>query len=212
MARLERSGSSTGILASQQPLVDLDAAGNSQIAKLPPSEVAAIEIIGGAKFGIGDVKVTAIENSHYGFKLGTTNAAAYQSLSLRFDMTVGVASALRNRSIVYTGDTGPSDAVEKLAQGTNLLISEITDPDSELASLKAERTDIPFFAYPILKNHFKQQHLTADAVGKLAAAAGVGSLVLTHNPILDHLIPQARATIASHYGGSVAFANDLQNY
>ena len=152
-----------GILASQQPLVDLDAAGNSQIAKLPPSEVAAIEIIGGAKFGIGDVKVTAIENSHYGFKPGTKDAAAYQSLSFRFDMAVGVASALRNRSIVYTGDTGPSDAVEKLAQGANLLISEITDPDSELASLKAERTDIPFFADSVLKNHFKQQHLTADA-------------------------------------------------
>jgi ribonuclease BN (tRNA processing enzyme) len=201
-----------GILVSQQPLVELDAAGNPQIAKLPPSEVAAIEVIGGAKFGIGGVKVTAIENSHYGFESGTKNAAAYQSLSLRFDIAVGVASALRNRSIVYTGDTGPSDAVEKLAQGADLLISEITDPDSELTSLKAERTDIPFFAYPVLRMHFTKQHLTADAVGKLAAAAGVGSLVLTHNPIPDNLIPQARAAIASHYNGPVVFANDLQNY
>jgi ribonuclease BN (tRNA processing enzyme) len=193
-----------GILASQKPLVELDAAGKPQIAKLPASEVAVVEIISGAKFSIGDAKVTAIANSHYGFKPGTKDAAAYQSLSLRFDMG--------DRLIVYTGDTGPSDAVEKLAQGANLLISEITDPDAELASLKAERTDIPFFAYPVLKMHFTKQHLTAAAVGKLAAAARVGSLVLTHNPIPDSLIPQTRATIASRYHGPVAFANDLQNY
>lgn len=143
-------------------------------------------------------------NSHYGFEAGTTNAAAYQSLSLRFSMA--------DRSIVYTGDTGPSDAVEKLAQGADLLISEITDPDAELASLKANRPNIPFFADPILKKHFKQQHLTAAAVGRLAAAAKVSSLVLTHNPIPDSLIPQARATIASYYDSPVAFANDLQNY
>ena len=60
-----------GILASQQPLVELDAAGNSQIAKLPPSEVAVVEIVGGTKFGISDVKVTAVQNSHYGFESST---------------------------------------------------------------------------------------------------------------------------------------------
>ena len=102
--------------------------------------------------------------------------------------------------------------MEKLAQGANLFISEITDPDAELAALKADRPDIPFLAYPVLKMHFTKQHLTADKVGKLAAAAKVGSLVLTHNPIPDNLIPQARAAIASHYNGPIAFANDLQNY
>jgi hypothetical protein len=48
------------------------------------------------------------------------------------DRALVIASPWR---IVYTDDTGPSDAVEKLAQGANLL-SEITDPDAELATTK----------------------------------------------------------------------------
>jgi ribonuclease BN (tRNA processing enzyme) len=102
--------------------------------------------------------------------------------------------------------------VQALAKGVDLLVSEITDPDAELAALKAERTDIPFFAYPVLKKHFEVQHLTADAVGKLAACAGVRSLVLTHNPMPDNLIPQAGVAIAKLYDGPVAFAKDLDNY
>jgi hypothetical protein len=65
---------------------------------------------------------------------------------------------------------------------------------------------------PVLKNHFEEQHLTADAVGKLAAGAGVGSVVTTHNAIPETLIPQARAAIASHYDGPVAFAKDLDKF
>jgi ribonuclease BN (tRNA processing enzyme) len=63
-----------------------------------------------------------------------------------------------------------------------------------------------------VSTHFEEQHLTADAVGKLAAGAGVKSLVLTHNPMPDNLIPQARVTITKHYDGPVAFAKDLDNY
>ena len=193
-----------GIVASEKPLLDLDAASNPLVAHLAPSKVAVVEIIDGEKFSVDDVKITAAENSHYGFQPSTANYKAYQSLSFRFDMS--------DRSIMFTGDTGPCDAVQALAKGANLLVSEITDPDAELASLKAERTGIPFFAYPVLKKHFEIEHLTADAVGKLAAGAGVRSLVLTHNPMPDNLIPQARVTITTHYDGPVAFAKDLDNY
>jgi ribonuclease BN (tRNA processing enzyme) len=119
---------------------------------------------------------------------------------------------MSDRSIVFTGDTGPSEAVQTLAMGVDLLVCEITDPDGDLASLKAERPDLPFFAHPVLKNHFEEQHLTADAVGKLAGGAGVGSVVTTHNSMPDSLIPQARVRIASHYNGPVAFAKDLDNF
>jgi len=193
-----------GIIASEKPLLDLDVASNPQVARLAPSQVAVVEIIDGEQFSVDDVKITAAENSHYGFKIGAADYKAYQSLSYRFDMS--------DRSIVFTGDTGPSDAVQALARGVDLLVSEITNPDADLVSLKAERPDLPLFAYPILKNHLEQQHLTADAVGKLAASAGVGSVVTTHNPMPDSLIPQARVRIASHYNGPVAFAKDLDNF
>jgi ribonuclease BN (tRNA processing enzyme) len=193
-----------GILASGQPLLDLDAASNPQVAQLAPSKTVVVEITDGEKFAVDGVRITAVENSHYGFKPGTANFKAYQSLSYRFDMS--------DRSIVFTGDTGPSDAVQTLAKGVDLLVCEITDPDADLAALKAERPDLPVFAYPVLKNHFEQQHLTADAVGRLASGAGVGSVVTTHDPMPDSLIPQARARIAARYEGPVAFAKDLDNF
>ena len=193
-----------GMLASEKPLQDLDAAGNPQLARLAPSKVEVVEIVDGAKVSVADVKITAAANSHYGFEPGTAQDKAYQSLSFRFDMP--------DRSIVFTGDTGPSEAVQTLAKGADLLVSEITDPDAELASLKAARPDIPSLAGPALKKHFEAQHLTADAVGKLAAGAGVGSIVITHNPMPDSLIPQARVAIARRYAGPVAFARDLENY
>jgi len=192
------------IQSSETPLKNLDAAGNPQLAQLPPSTVAVVEVTDGKKFSLDGVEITAAENSHYTFTAGTSNYRKYQSLSYRFDMA--------DRSIVFTGDTGPSDSVQKLAKGADLLVSEITDPATELAALKAERSDIPFFADSILKKHFEEQHLTADAVGELASAAGVKSLVLTHNPIPDSLLPQAGVTVASHYDGPVAFANDLDNW
>jgi len=193
-----------GLVAAQKGLVELSGAENPQITKLPSSNVAVVEITDGARLTVDGVDIAAVENSHYGFAAGTPEAKAYQSLSLRFTMP--------DRTIVFTGDTGPSDGVRQLAKGADLLISEITDPGTELATLKAERTDIPFVADPILKKHFEQQHLTADAVGELAAGAGLKSLVLTHNPIPAGLIPQAGVAIASHYDGPVAFADDLDNY
>ena len=48
---------------------------------------------------------------------GNTDRAEGVSLSYRFD--------LADRSIVYTGDTGPSKAVVALAQGADLLVVRV---------------------------------------------------------------------------------------
>ena len=63
-----------GLLASQKPLQALDAARNPQVAQFEPSVVAVIEIVDGEKFSVGDVKITAAENSHYGFEPSTANS------------------------------------------------------------------------------------------------------------------------------------------
>jgi ribonuclease BN (tRNA processing enzyme) len=176
---------------------------NPQVAKLPPSTVTVTEITDGARFTLGPVTVTAATNTHYGFQPGTPEAARFQSLSFRFDMP--------DRAIVYTGDTGPSSNVERLARDADLLVTEITDPAQVLAELKAKR-DIPAFAEPFVKKHFEQEHLTADQVGLLARRSGVKAVVLTHNPLNEANIATARATIAGHFAGPVAVADDLDNY
>jgi ribonuclease BN (tRNA processing enzyme) len=66
------------------------------------------------------------------------------------------------RSLVYTGDTGPSAAVEELARGADVLLAEASHPD------------VAGFP-PAL-------HLTGREAGELAAAAGVGRLLVTHVP------------------------------
>jgi ribonuclease BN (tRNA processing enzyme) len=66
------------------------------------------------------------------------------------------------RSLVYTGDTGPSPAVVELARGADVLLAE---------AAYAEGPDLP----PGL-------HLTGRQAGEHAAAAGVGRLLVTHVP------------------------------
>ena len=53
------------------------------------------------------------------FAPGSAEDRNYKSLSFRFD--------LPGRSIVYTGDTGPSAAVETLAKGADLLVSNFVE-------------------------------------------------------------------------------------
>jgi ribonuclease BN (tRNA processing enzyme) len=66
------------------------------------------------------------------------------------------------RSLVYTGDTGPSPAVVELARGADVLLAE---------AAYAEGPGLP----PGL-------HLTGRQAGEHAAAAGVGRLLVTHVP------------------------------
>jgi ribonuclease BN (tRNA processing enzyme) len=66
------------------------------------------------------------------------------------------------RSLVYTGDTGPSDAVVTLARGADVLLAEAAFPDGP---------DLP-----------GGLHLSGRQAGEHAAAAGVGRLLVTHVP------------------------------
>ena len=66
------------------------------------------------------------------------------------------------RSLVYTGDTGPSEDVVQLAFGADALLAEAAHPEG-----------------PGLPDGL---HLTGRQAGEHAAAAGVGRLLLTHVP------------------------------
>jgi ribonuclease BN (tRNA processing enzyme) len=66
------------------------------------------------------------------------------------------------RSLVYTGDTGPSDRVVELARGADVLLAEAAHPPG-----------------PGLPGGL---HLTGREAGEHAAAAEVGRLLLTHVP------------------------------
>ncbi|QGF22471.1 MBL fold metallo-hydrolase [Raineyella fluvialis] len=65
-------------------------------------------------------------------------------------------------ALVYSGDTGPTPALNDLARGARVLLAEASFPD--MAGLPADL------------------HLSGRQAGEAAAAAGVETLVLTHVP------------------------------
>ena len=167
----------------------------------PCDNVVIQELTDGASFLSGYVKVTAAANSHYAAFPGQRLSL---SLSYRFDTP--------DRSIVYTGDTGPSAAVEKLAKGADLLVAEIMDPDLSLAEVDSKAPGLPPSQRAKIEAHFRLDHLSPQEVGLMAQRAGVKKLVLTHNALADKDLPGAKETIAKIYKSEIAFANDLDRF
>jgi len=190
--------------AAMAPFVDARPTMARFLQKSPAESVQVIELTDGSKVTIGKVSVTAAVNSRYSFTPGSADAERFQSLSYRFDTP--------DRSIVYTGDTGPSPNVERLAQNADLLVSEIMDPDAALAELKEARPDLPFFVVWIVERHFRKEHLSPDEVGLLAERSGAKALVLTHDAADQNGLTLPQAAIATHFKGSIIFANDLDTF
>ena len=164
--------------------------------------IKVVEINDGDTVQIGPIKVTAASNTHYAtLPPGSQAARDSVSLSYRFEAP--------GRSITYTGDTGPSAAVERLATGSDLLVSEIMDPALAIGHIKEQNPGAPASILNIVEDHFRREHLSPDEVGLLAQRAGVRSLVLTHDALKDDEIAGAGATIATHFKGRVRFAKDL---
>jgi len=104
-------------------------------------------------------------------------------------------------SVVFSGDTGPSEAVASLARGADVLVHEVMDIEAMIAEgLPAELADV-----------FRRVHTEVSDVGRIAAQAGVPVLALTH------FVPAARRTdpqrwadrISKDYDGRVIVAEDL---
>lgn len=79
-----------------------------------------------------------------------------------------------DRSIVFSGDTRPSPALVKLAQGADILVHEVMHLPS-LEQLIASEPNAK-----TLREHLLASHSTTEQVGRIATEAGVKTLVLSH--------------------------------
>ena len=117
------------------------------------------------------VRVTAVENSHYSTVDPSKRVpGATRSYSYRFDTPY--------RSFVFSGDTGPSEALEKLARNADVLICEVMDLEKVMAFVMALPGPESSKAAPI--EHMRREHVTPEEVGKLARRANVKMIVLNH--------------------------------
>lgn len=174
-----------------------------RLAGGPDAGIKVVEIGDGATFDIGDIKVTAVENTHY----VTLKAPAGQrpvSLSYRFDAP--------GRAILYTGDTGPSPKVEQLCKGVDLVVSEMMDPVLAIGRIKVNRPGGSPAVYKLVEDHFRREHMAPEEVGKLATACGARTVVATHNSLERNELAGARKTIAANFKGKIVIAEDMATF
>lgn len=96
------------------------------------------------------------------------HAPVFPAIGYRFDTEDG--------SVVFSGDTGPSENLVELATGADLLVHEVIDTAWVDQLLPPPRND----AQEGLYQHLVNAHTTIEQVGPIAEQAGVGTLVLSH--------------------------------
>lgn len=135
------------------------------------------------------VRVTAVRNVH---------PPVVDSYAFRFDTA--------DRAIVISGDTNVSDAVVALAKGADVLVHEV---------LYAPAIDRLLGVDPNarrLRQHIVDSHTTTEDVGRVAAAAGVKRLVLSHFvPGADPTVTEAMwlEGVRKHFRGEIVLGRDL---
>jgi ribonuclease BN (tRNA processing enzyme) len=153
-----------------------------------------------------NVKVTAAETTHFEFHTGSA-AGKHKSYAYRFETP--------DRVVVFTGDTGPNDALTNLAKDADLLVSEANSVEERMqllinsgqwqAMTPAEQAGI--------KRQMTQGHLSTEDVGKIAAQARVKTVVLTHlTPKPDNDYTPWANEVKKHFSGQVLIAKDLMEF
>lgn len=171
------------------------------------ARVEVVELVDDSMLELDGLTVKVAENSHFKIPEDSGLPEKAKSLSFRFDMV--------DRSIVYTGDTGPSEAVEKLAQGVDILVIEMMDIPAVLANVRRITPDMPEQQLRGIEWHFRAHHLLPDQVGELAASASVAKVVVTHmvpNVVNQAMDERYRAEIAEAFDGDIEIADDLDRY
>jgi len=204
-----------GTDASVKPLVQFLAVSADIRISEGMRTVPPVKIFFGHDTGTGtiyqdaNVKVTAVENSHFNFAPGTPAYGKYKSYSYRFETP--------DRVIVFSGDTGPSAALTALAEGADLLVTEVISVEEwkeqqiktgQWQSMTPEQ-QVRAFRRQV------EEHITPDEIGKLATRAHVKTVVLSHFlPATDPKDEYERLgeQVNKHFSGKVLVAKDLMEF
>jgi ribonuclease BN (tRNA processing enzyme) len=167
------------------------------------------DVAPGLVFQDDNVRVFAIENTHFRFPVGSPGYGKYKSYSYRFETPT--------RVVVFMGDTGPSAAVTELAKGADLLVTEGVTVDDVLevrkrnGSWKAMSPE----AQKSWIAHMEEEHITPEEAGKIAAEAKVKTLVMSHLPPTMNLNDSFQRYIDAArkaFSGRIVVAKDLMAF
>ena len=151
-----------------------------------------------------NIRVTAVENCHYHFPKGAPGRDRQQSFAFRFQTP--------DRVIVFSGDTGPCGQVlADFAKDADILVHEIVDlaafervlPQDSAARWREQ-----------LMNHMRTEHTTAEEIGRIASAAGVKTVVLSH--VIPGSAGDSESSytqgVKKFYAGPVILGYDLMEF
>jgi ribonuclease BN (tRNA processing enzyme) len=167
------------------------------------------DVSAGVIYKDANIVVTAAENTHFNFHPGTPPYGKYKSFSYRIE-TPG-------RTFLFTGDTGPSDAVADLAKGADVLVTEVTSVDDVIEVFKRTgawqaKTEDEQKGWI---RHMEEEHVSPKNVAEMATKAGIKTIIMTHlgpsvRPNDDY---QRFADEAKRYfSGQVVVAKDLMEF
>jgi len=141
-----------------------------------------------------NVKVSAIIVEHPPVK---------PALGYRFDF--------KDRSIAFSGDTAPSEAVAKIAKGADVLVHEAMYVPAIETYIRGEIAKGRPIKFEDLMAHMKADHTPVEDVGRIAQEAGVKTLVLSHLiPAFDSISDDTwRAPAAKYFKGEIIVGKDL---
>lgn len=149
------------------------------------------------------VTVSSVENTH--FPDSARDAVPYRAVSYRFDS--------RDRSITISGDTAYSENLIRLAEGCDVFVCEVIEAQTTRANFDARVAAGAYADNPEgVWKHIIETHTTTEDAGRMAAEAGVGTLVLTHllpGALMDVPDETYLEGIRQHFDGEVIIGEDL---
>jgi ribonuclease BN (tRNA processing enzyme) len=125
------------------------------------------------------------------------------ALGYRFDF--------HDRSIAFSGDTTPLEAVADMAKGADVLVHEAMFVPAVEKYIRGQIAKGRPVRFEDFMAHMKADHSPVEDVGRIAQEAGVKTLVLSHlTPAIDSLGDDVwRAPAAKHFKGEIVVARDL---
>ncbi|MBI1723409.1 MAG: MBL fold metallo-hydrolase [Gemmatimonadetes bacterium] len=146
-------------------------------------QVEAHEIRPGLVYADSNVRVTAFLVEHGGWR---------EAYGYRFDTA--------DRSIVVSGDTRATDAIVDACHGCDVLVHEVYSQTGwQRREARWQRYHASF-------------HTSAPDLGRIAARAQPGLLVLYHQLLWSGTEQDVIGDIRRSFGGRVVFGNDLDVY
>jgi ribonuclease BN (tRNA processing enzyme) len=157
------------------------------------------------------VKVTASEVCHYHFDPASPpEGGPHKSFAFRFETP--------DKVVVFSGDTGKCAGFVDFARDADLLIHEVVSLPLISESLRkfiaAQRGKVAPEVFDNLMRHMTQDHTAPEDIGKLATAAGVKKVVLSHFVPGDASDPESAYVdgVKRYFSGPVVAAQDLMAF